>query len=123
MNHSLAKEFTVEEWRVLPSTNALLRKDTRLQGEAMFVDAMGKVLSRRGLAEGAGVMIADIKLAAQPQRSLPISQRFWLPVEMPEQSKESWKRWFTTGSRYYGSVTNPYLESGEINEFIPGYLL
>ena len=46
-----------------------------------------------------------------------------MPGEMPEAWKESWKRWFGTGAHYYQTVTRPYLKSGEINEYVPEYLL
>ena len=97
--------------------------DSTYLGEAMVVDAVGNVLSRRGAAEGAGVVLADITLPPQPTPSLPIPKRFWMPEEMPEPWKDSWKRWLGAGSHYYETVTRPYLKTGDISEYVPEYLL
>ena len=97
--------------------------DSSYLGEAMVVDARGKILSRRAAAEGAGVAVADVGLPPPPMPSLPIPARVWVPEEMPEPWKESWKRWLGQGSHYYEAVTRPYLKTGEINEYIPEYML
>lgn len=97
--------------------------DSQYLGETMIVDASGNIISRRGAAEGAGVVVADIRLPTEVVPSLPIPENFWMPEEMPEPWKESWKRWLNTGARYYETVTRPYLKTGEINEYVPEYLL
>lgn len=97
--------------------------DSSYLGEAMVVDASGTILARRSAAEGAGVVVADITLPTRPMPSTPIPQRFWIPQEMPVPWKASWKRWLTTGTHYYTTVTKPYLRSGDINEYIPEYML
>ncbi len=92
-------------------------------GEAMVVDAGGKVLGRRAAGNGAGVVSAEIVL---PQRSLPsepIPETFWIPENMPIPWRESWKRWLDIGFHYYQTVTRPYLETGEINKYVPEYML
>lgn len=91
-------------------------------GEAMVVDADGTVLARRSAAEGAGVVVANIVLPQDPTPSLDIPEAFWMPAEMPEPWKDSWQRWLASGADYYGSVTRPYLQTGQINEFIPEYM-
>jgi len=97
--------------------------DSAYLGEAMVVDAAGKVLARRAGDEGAGVVFAEISLPQKASPSRPIPERFWTPEEMPEPWKESWKRWLATGSHYYRTVTKPYLATGVINEYVPEYLL
>jgi len=97
--------------------------DSTYLGEAMVVDAQGNVLARRAGADGAGVVTAEVSLPKQPFPSAPIPDTFWIPEEMPQPWKESWKRWFDTGSHYYQTVTKPYLETGIINEYVPKYML
>jgi len=45
-----------------------------------------------------------------------------MPTEMPEPWKDSWRRWLGSGADYYAKVTLPYLQTGQINEFIPEYM-
>ncbi len=97
--------------------------DSVYLGETMVVDAAGQVLSQRRAHEGAGVVVAEIRLAEQAMPSLPVPSGFWMPQEMPEPWKESWTRWLGTGKRYYETVTRPYLQTGEFNEYIPEYML
>jgi predicted amidohydrolase len=97
--------------------------DSTYLGEAMIVDAQGNVLARRAGADGAGVVTAEISLPKQSLPSEPIPDTFWIPEEMPKPWKESWKRWFDTGSHYYQTVTKPYLDTGVINEYVPKYML
>ncbi len=97
--------------------------DSVYLGEAMVVDADGEVLARRSVREGAGVVLAEVSLPQEASPSRPIPQRFWTPEAMPDPWKDSWKRWLDTGSHYYRTVTKPYLETGEINEYVPEYLL
>ena len=92
-------------------------------GEAMIVDARGAVLARRPAAEGAGVAVADIDLTAAAMPLDPVPERFWIPEEMPEPWKASWERWFGKGGHYYAAVTEPFLRTGEVNEYVPEYLL
>lgn len=91
-------------------------------GEAMIVAADGTILARRSAAEGAGVVVADIALPQEPIPSLDIPDSFWMPDQMPEPWKSSWERWLASGADYYATVTRPYLQTGEINEFIPEYM-
>lgn len=91
-------------------------------GEAMIVDANGTVLARRSAAEGAGVVVADIALESQPVPSLDIPDSFWMPAEMPQPWMDSWQRWLETGADYYETVTQPYLQTGRISEYVPEYL-
>ncbi len=95
---------------------------SRYLGEAMVVDADGAVLARRGAAEGAGVIIADVVLPPEPTPSLEIPEAFWMPSEMPGPWMDSWQRWLKSGADYYETVTRPYIRTGLINEFIPAYL-
>ena len=97
--------------------------DSKYLGESMIVDAQGNVLGRRSLAEGAGVVSAEINLPNQPVPSEPIPDTFWLPEEMPEPWKESWERWFEKGAHYYQTVTKPYLDTGVVNEYVPKYMM
>ncbi len=96
--------------------------DSKYLGEAVIVDAGGNILGRRSMAEGAGTVIAEINLPHEPIPSAPIPDTFWIPRDMPEPWKESWERWFATGSHYYQTVTKPYLDTGIINEYIPKYM-
>lgn len=97
--------------------------DSSYLGEAMVVDAGGKVLGRRAVGEGAGVVSAEIVLPQHSFPSEPIPENFWIPEEMPTPWKESWKRWLDTGFHYYQTVTRPYLETGDINAYVPEYML
>jgi predicted amidohydrolase len=96
--------------------------DSTYLGEAVVVDANGSVLARRTLEEGAGIACAEITLAAEPVLSEPIPESFWIPEEMPEAWKASWKRWLDTGSHYYRTVTKPFLDTGEIREYVPEFM-
>lgn len=96
--------------------------DSSYLGETMIVAADGTVLARRSAAEGAGVVTGDIVLADQATPTLPIPEAFWMPPEMPEPWKDSWQRWLKSGADYYQAVTRPYIQTGQINEFIPEYL-
>ncbi len=91
-------------------------------GETLITDAAGHALARMGLADGAGVITADIDLAAEPAPSETIPDRFWLPEQMPPEWTEAWERWFPRGEDYYRTVTLPFLESGEIGEYVPPYM-
>lgn len=91
-------------------------------GEAMIVDAHGKVLARRPQKSGAGVVTAVVELSQNATPSESISDSFWIPKEMPDDWKESWESWFDSGADYYETVTVPYLQTGVINEYIPKYL-
>lgn len=97
--------------------------DSTYLGEAMVVDAQGQVLARRSAMEGAGIVSAKIDIPVQALPSEPIPQRFWMPEAMPWSWKESWKRWLGTGPHYYRTVTQPSLKTGEINEYVPEYML
>lgn len=91
-------------------------------GEAMIVDAQGKVLVHRPHQDGEGVITATVDVPAATQPSEAIPERFWIPKEMPEDWKQSWQRWFAKGGDYYEMVTRPYLATGKINEYIPPYM-
>jgi len=65
---------------------------------AMIVDTASQVLARRGVEEGAGVVIADVVVPETPHPLDPLPPRFWIPQQMPEPWKDSWKRWFEPGS-------------------------
>jgi predicted amidohydrolase len=90
-------------------------------GEAMIVDASGKVLARRAQNSGEGVVTAKVVLSDKPAPSESIPDRFWIPEEMPDDWKESWNRWFARGADYYEMVTARYLETGVIDEYTPKY--
>lgn len=90
-------------------------------GEAMIVDAHGKILAHRSQNEGAGVLTAEVNIA-KPAPSEPIPNDFWTPKEMPEDWKEAWERWFETGGDYYEMVTAHYLKTGVVKEYVPKYL-
>jgi len=96
--------------------------DSHYLGEAMVVDAQGRILSRRAAAEGPGVVFAEISLPAEPAPSLPVPESFWMPEEMPEPWKDSWTRWLSLGTHYYDNVTRPYLNTGKVNAYVPEYL-
>jgi predicted amidohydrolase len=91
-------------------------------GEAMIVDADGKVLARRAKEEGAGVVVAEITLPSVQLPREPVPERFWIPVEMPQPWHESWQRWFTKGSHYYKAVTQPYIQTGVVKDYTPDFL-
>jgi predicted amidohydrolase len=96
--------------------------DSTYLGETMIVDAKGRILARRSLEAGAGVVVADIELPAKASPVDPVPDDFWIPPEMPEAWKSSWERWLKRGAHYYREVTLPYLEMGEIRECLPEYL-
>jgi len=96
--------------------------DSFYLGEAMVVDAAGRVLGRRSAQRGAGLVMAEIEIPAQPLPAEPVPQRFWLPDEMPKPWKDSWWRWLKSGSHYYRTVTEPYLRTGIVNEYEPEYM-
>ena len=89
----------------------------------MVVDANGKILARRARDEGEGVVMAEIELPTQPRPLEPIPERFWIPEQLSEASKESWERWLASGTHYYEAVTLPFLDTGEVNEYIPEYMM
>ncbi len=91
-------------------------------GEAMITDANGKVLARRSLEDGAGVVTTHVTVGSEVAPSEAIPERFWLPEQMPQEWIESWDRWFARGEDYYQTVTLPYLASGEIEEYVPPYM-
>lgn len=91
-------------------------------GEAMIVDANGKVLARRAKEEGAGVVVAEVTLPATPLPGKPIPKRFWIPEDMPQPWHESWERWLAKGAHYYKAVTRPYIKTGVANDYIPEFL-
>jgi predicted amidohydrolase len=91
-------------------------------GEAMIVDAKGKVLARRAQREGEGVVIARVALPEQPTPSAPIPKSFWTPKQMPEDWKSSFERWRNKGADYYKLVTEPYLKTGKIPEYVPEFM-
>ena len=91
-------------------------------GEAMIVDAQGRVLASRSKDQGEGVVMAEIQISEKAVPSEIIPETFWIPKEMPEDWKESWERWFHRGADYYELVTIPFLNEGVINEYEPPYL-
>lgn len=91
-------------------------------GEAMIVDARGKVLAHRAQAEGEGVVAATLELPASPQPTEAIPDRFWIPTQMPDDWKQAFQRWFDKGGDYYSLVTTPYLKTGNIREYVPKYM-
>lgn len=91
-------------------------------GEAMIVDAQGKVLASRSKKEGAGVVMATIDLPEKANPVETIPKNFWIPKEMPEDWKSSFKRWQGTGADYYKLITQHYLKTGEIREYTPEYM-
>lgn len=96
--------------------------DSDYLGEAMIVDARGKVLARRPQPAGAGVVLAELSLPAEAAPSEPVPERFWMPPQMPDAWKDSWSRWLDSGADYYRTVTLPYLQTGEVNEYVPPYM-
>lgn len=91
-------------------------------GGTVIVDAAGNLLARMDPEGGAGVIIADIELTPEPLPSEAIPERFWLPEEMPPEWKDAWNRWLPRGEDYYRTVTLPFLETGELPEYVPPYL-
>jgi len=91
-------------------------------GEAMIVDARGKVLARRSQQQGEGIVMATVDIPETARPSEAITERFWIPEQMPADWKQSWQRWFDRGGDYYELVTKPYLASGKINEYVPAYM-
>lgn len=91
-------------------------------GEAMIVDAGGRVLARRAQEAGEGVVTAEVVLSDRSAPSERIPDAFWLPAEMPDDWKAAWARWLDVGADYYATVTLPFLETGVVNEYIPKYL-
>ncbi len=91
-------------------------------GEAMIVDAQGRVLASRSKDQGEGMVIAEVQISAKAVPTETIPQTFWIPKEMPEDWKQSWERWFASGADYYQLVTEPFLKDGIINEYEPPYL-
>ena len=96
--------------------------DSAYLGETMVVDGQGGVLAKRTQQEGTGVVLAEIELPIVNSPMDPIPKDFWIPPEMPEPWKESWKRWLKKGAHYYHEVTLPYLQTGELKEYFPEYL-
>jgi hypothetical protein len=74
------------------------------------------------MEQGAGVIAADITLSPRPAPLEAIPGRFWLPEQMPQEWKDAWDRWFARGEDYYETVTQPYLATGELEEYVPPYL-
>jgi predicted amidohydrolase len=91
-------------------------------GESMIVDDRGKILARRSQQQGAGIVMAQVKIRNSLSIKEAIPASFWMPKEMPKEWKESWIRWFDSGQDYYNLITLPYLKTGKIPEFIPKYL-
>ncbi|WP_455220473.1 carbon-nitrogen hydrolase family protein [Kaarinaea lacus] len=91
-------------------------------GEAMIVDAQGKVLARRAQKSGEGVVHAKVDLVDKPVPSQSIPDSFWIPKEMPDDWKSSWERWRSKGADYYKLVTEQYLKTGNIPDYVPEYL-
>lgn len=96
--------------------------NSRYLGEAMIVDARGKVLAHRPRHSGEGVVFAQLAMVNQPAPTQAIPDRFWIPEEMPADWKASWQRWRVKGADYYKRVTREYLKTGNIPEYIPEYL-
>ena len=91
-------------------------------GETMIVDANGRVLAQLPQANGEGVISAEIVLTDNPVAKETIPDRFWVPDEMPDDWNEAWLRWLEKGKDYYDLVTRPYLQTEQVNEYIPKYL-
>ena len=90
-------------------------------GEAMIVDAQGRVLASRSKDQGEGVVIAEVQISEKAVPTETIPETFWIPSEMPQDWKESWERWFASGADYYELVTKPFLKAGIINDYQPPY--
>ncbi|MEN8710630.1 MAG: carbon-nitrogen hydrolase family protein [Arenicellales bacterium] len=91
-------------------------------GETMIVDADGTVIARIFDNRAEGVVTAEIKLVDKPTPTEAIPEAFWIPEEMPQDWKEAWTRWFERGADYFNLVTEPYLATGQINEYTPEYM-
>ena len=91
-------------------------------GEAMIVDAQGRVLASRSKEQGEGVVMAEVLVSEKAVPSETIPETFWIPKEMPEDWKSSWDRWLVSGADYNELVTKPFLKEGVINEYEPPYL-
>jgi len=96
--------------------------DSTYLGETMIVAADGRVLARLPLSAGAGVVTAEIVLPGDPEPGETIPEGFWMPAQMPPDWQDAWQRWFDKGDDYYRTVTLPYLQTGEINEYVPPYM-
>lgn len=96
--------------------------DSTYLGEAMIVAADGEVRARRSLAEGAGVVVADLDIPAQAHPTMEVPARFWMPEQMPPEWQDAWQRWFHRGARYYEAVTLPYLDTGVLHEYEPEWM-
>lgn len=96
--------------------------DSKYLGEAFVADTSGNILARRALQEGAGVAAAEITLPPEPTPSETIPAGFWIPEEMPEPWKASWNCWLDTGLHYYRTVTKPFLDTGEVREYVPAFM-
>ena len=97
--------------------------DSTYLGETCVVDSTGEILSSLAASKGAGVVVAEVQLPENPIPVQDIPDDFWIPHEMPQPWKDSWTRWLDSGAHYYREVMKPYLHTGEINEYIPEYLL
>jgi predicted amidohydrolase len=64
----------------------------------------------------------DIVLTAGPAPTEASPDRFCLPEQMPQEWIDSWHRWFARGEDFCQTVTQPYLATGEIEEYVPPYL-
>jgi predicted amidohydrolase len=91
-------------------------------GEAMIVDAQGKIVARRSRSQGEGVVITRLDMVNKSIPSEPIPGKFWIPKEMPDDWKSSFERWLGKGADYYKLVTEHYLKTGVIPEYTPEYL-
>lgn len=96
--------------------------DSAYLGTAMICDAQGVILAQRQAAQGAGVVLANVDMVKKPINVEPIPDRFWLPKQMPKEWKDAWTRWFPRGEDYYQIVTLPYLETGEMDEYVPPFM-
>jgi len=96
--------------------------DSMYLGETMICDAQGNKLDRLSMEQGAGLVLAEVDLPEVPNPLAPISDRFWLPEQMPDEWKEAWTRWLPRGEDYYRTVTLPYLRTSELEEYVPPYL-
>lgn len=96
--------------------------DSVYLGETMICDAAGNTLAQRSMQQGAGVVTADIDMAALAKPTESIPERFWLPPQMPQAWQDAWQRWLPRGKDYYQMVTVPYLATGELEEYIPPFM-
>ncbi|MBZ5676375.1 MAG: carbon-nitrogen hydrolase family protein [Acidobacteriia bacterium] len=79
----------------------------RFSGESQVADAHGRTLSRRGYAEGEGLVIAEIETGrVEPSESIP-SDAFWTPeVSLPNQ--QVWAVSGAAGRETYLHTTRPH---------------